>query len=545
MYERLGKYLINSNFIQEDGLNTTYCNNGTLLELLNAAWDEKIAFNTFDEAGVNGVDINGINTAVDNVYNSIIQEIDTTIVGEIVAEDAAEATATAAAIMLACWGWLFVITVDLTILDIAAIAIAAYTEDQVTKAENSVALKIANMGSAAMSDSAFESPELKAYIQTQDDVTTKLSHWYKKGDVPTDTSIPRIAIQALAHSCDSVNDMMSNLTSIAFVFQNSTTKLAALEYSYSITTNNQADQEKYYTKMKEALTTYGVDDTVYGLSWNGALTGMKSTMQTIGYVTSVVKDVPQGLVFAWKSLLLYLLKRDGFDVWNSSALFLSRLTGTAQKAIKVSKILGKFGAALGAIVLLISVIEQAEVVTALKKQAGSTRTSVLNYFNDFYLLAEGNTEAPTTSPSSSPTAKCDSKVVYLCAAGSLLFQSDEQCKTECSSYTGPGSDCGGSAIDSNLDICDLQNNQNLYGVCEVIAYAYDCFLEPFTECCAQTPSCLGGGCSCVIYPLNNGPGRYGCTVFYANNDSCCQVGQDCEGKPLQCTGGNPSKFRRS
>ena len=136
------------------------------------------------------------------------------------------------------------------------------------------------------------------------------------------------------------------------------------------------------------------------------------------------------------------------------------------------------------LVLLISVIEQAEVVTALKKQAGSTRTSVLNYFNDFYLLAKGNTEAPTTSPLSSPTAKCDSKVVYLCAAGSLLFQSDEQCKTECLSYTGPGSDCGGSAIDSNLDICDLQNNQNLYGVCEVIAYTYDCFLEPFTECCA-------------------------------------------------------------
>lgn len=92
-------------------------------------------------------------------------------------EDAAEATATAAAIMLACWGWLFVITVDLTILDIAAIAYAAYTGDQVTKAENSVALKIANMGSAAMSDSAFESPELKANIQTQDVVTTKLSHW--------------------------------------------------------------------------------------------------------------------------------------------------------------------------------------------------------------------------------------------------------------------------------------------------------------------------------------------------------------------------------
>ena len=141
-------------------------------------------------------------------------------------EDAAEATATAAAIMLACWGWLFVITVDLTILDIAAIAYAAYTEDQVTN------------------------------IQTQDVVTTKLSHWYKKGDVPADTSISRIAIQALAQSCDSVNDMMSNLTSIAFVFQNSTTKLAALEYSYSITTNNQANQEKYYTKMKEALTTY-------------------------------------------------------------------------------------------------------------------------------------------------------------------------------------------------------------------------------------------------------------------------------------------------
>jgi hypothetical protein len=78
-----------------------------------------------------------------------------------VAEDAAEATATAAAIMLACWGWLFVITVDLTILDIAAIAIAAYTEDQVTKAENSVALKIANMGSAAMSDSALKAPSSK------------------------------------------------------------------------------------------------------------------------------------------------------------------------------------------------------------------------------------------------------------------------------------------------------------------------------------------------------------------------------------------------
>lgn len=468
-------------------------------------------------------------------------------------EDAAEATATAAAIMLACWEWLFVITVDLTILDIAAMAIAAYTEDQVTKAENSVALKIANMGSAAMSDSAFESPELKAYIQTQDDVTTKLSHWYKKGDVPTDTSIPRIAIQALAQTCDSVNDMMSNLTSIAFVFQNSTTKLAALEYSYSITTNNQADQEKYYSKMKEALTTYGVDDTFYGLSWNSALPGMKSTLQTIGYVTSVAKDVLEVSVFAWKKRLQYLLTRDGFEIWKglgspqlskSSAAFLTRLTGPAQKATKVLKILGKFGAALGSIVLLISVIEQAEVVTALKKQAGSTRTSVLNYFNDFYLLAEGNTEAPTTSPSSSPTAKCDSKVVYLCAAGSLLFQSDEQCKTECSSYTGPGSDCGGSAIDSNLDICDLQNNQNLYGVCEVIAYAYDCFLEPFTECCAQTPSCLGGGCSCVIYPFNNGPGRYGCNVFYANNDSCCQVGQDCEGKPLQCVG-DTWKFRRS
>lgn len=243
-----------------------------------------------------------------------MSEIDKLIV-DIVMEDLAESEALAATIALACLGWMFWLTPVLIMASVAATAVEVVDGIIVSNLENSIVNTISGMGETVLDDSNFNSV-LRTFMEAQDSVTMLLPYWDVQGS--EDSKImQRRSLNALAQAYDTVEDMVQALEDYAALFQSHESKLTFLQLSKSIIDGDTAQQTALISKMDDALTAAGERGTFFGISYNGVLPGIKSTVSLVHYTTMASDFVTEEAAALWTKTVSNFFRDEGFNIIDS------------------------------------------------------------------------------------------------------------------------------------------------------------------------------------------------------------------------------------